>query len=129
MVTRRRPDSKLKLLVLHNRAGRGAGSSDPAPEAVPADHAALDHLRSLAELVGADYRRLNAPGVLMAAMLDRRFAQSQAADTDLRWIAALLALLLLAWRFAPDLRWRWPGRWPLRARTIERTAREFTRRA
>ncbi|HTE52490.1 MAG TPA: hypothetical protein VK698_16675 [Kofleriaceae bacterium] len=52
MVTRRRPDSKLKLLVLHNRAGRGAGSSDPAPEAVPADHAALDHLRSLADGLG-----------------------------------------------------------------------------
>jgi hypothetical protein len=62
-----------------------------------------DHLRTLAKLVGVDYLRLNTPGALKAAMLDRRFAQHQAADTDLRWIPALLALLLLAWRFAPDL--------------------------
>ncbi|NGM90714.1 MxaL protein, partial [Parapusillimonas sp. SGNA-6] len=62
-----------------------------------------DHLRTLAKLVGVDYLRLNTPDALKAAMLDRRFAQHQAADTDLRWIPALLALLLLAWRFAPDL--------------------------
>jgi mxaL protein len=62
-----------------------------------------DHLRSLAKLVGVNYLRLDTPNALKAAMLDRRFAQYQAADTDLRWIPALLALLLLAWRFAPDL--------------------------
>ncbi len=62
-----------------------------------------DHLRSLAKLVGVNYLRLNTPDALKTAMLDRRFAQSQPADTDLRWIPALLALLLLAWRFAPDL--------------------------
>jgi mxaL protein len=62
-----------------------------------------DHLRTLAKLVGVDYLRLNTPDALKSAMLDRRFAQHQAADTDLRWIPALLALLLLAWRFAPDL--------------------------
>ncbi|MGK6311096.1 vWA domain-containing protein [Variovorax sp. DT-64] len=65
-----------------------------------------DHLRSLAKLVGANYLRLNTPDALKTAMLDRRFAQSQPADTDLRWIPALLALLLLAWRFAPDFGWR-----------------------
>lgn len=62
-----------------------------------------DHLRSLAKLVGVNYLRLDTPNALKTAMLDRRFAQYQAADTDLRWIPALLALLLLAWRFAPDL--------------------------
>ena len=62
-----------------------------------------DHLRTLAKLVGVNYLRLNTPDALKTAMLDRRFAQYQAADTDLRWIPALLALLLLAWRFAPDL--------------------------
>jgi mxaL protein len=52
-----------------------------------------------------NYRRLNTPEALKTAMLDRRYAQYQPADTDLRWIPALLALLLLAWRFAPDLGW------------------------
>jgi mxaL protein len=64
-----------------------------------------DHLRSLAELVGVNYRRLNTPDALKTAMLDRRYAQHLPADTDLRWIPALLALLLLAWRFAPDFGW------------------------
>ena len=50
------------------------------------------------------YRRLNTPDALKTAMLDRRFARSQATDADLRWLPALLALLLLAWRFAPDIK-------------------------
>jgi mxaL protein len=41
----------------------------------------------------------------MTAMLDRRYAELVPTDTDLRWIPALLALLLLVWRFAPDLSW------------------------
>ena len=64
-----------------------------------------DHLRSLGELVGVNYRRLNTPDALMTAMLDRRYAELVPTDTDLRWIPALLALLLLVWRFAPDLSW------------------------
>ncbi|CAN7437057.1 MxaL protein [Variovorax sp. LjRoot290] len=74
-----------------------------------------DHLQALAKLVGVNYRRLRTPDALRTAMLDRRFAQSQAADIDLRWIPAVLALLLLAWRFAPDfsLLRRWQ---PLRLR-------------
>ena len=63
-----------------------------------------DHLQTLAKLVGVNYLRLATPEALKTAMLDRRFAQSRRADADLRWIPALLALLLLAWRFAPDLR-------------------------
>ena len=64
-----------------------------------------DHLRSLAELMGVNYRRLNKPDALMTAMLDSRYAQQVPTDADLRWIPALLALLLLVWRFAPDLGW------------------------
>ena len=64
-----------------------------------------DHLRALAELMGVHYQRLNTPGDLQKAMLDPRFAERQPAQTDLRWIPALLALGLLAWRFAPDLGW------------------------
>ncbi|WP_265645420.1 vWA domain-containing protein [Verminephrobacter aporrectodeae] len=62
-----------------------------------------EHLRTLAGLVGADYRRLHTAHALRDALLDRRFAQSQPADVDLRWIPALLALLLLVWCFAPDI--------------------------
>jgi mxaL protein len=57
----------------------------------------------MAELVGVNYRRLTTPEALKTAMLDRRYAQYLPADTDLRWIPALLALALLAWRFAPEL--------------------------
>jgi mxaL protein len=86
-----------------------------------------DHLRSLAGLVGVNYRRLSGPDALMSAMLDQRFAQSRAADVDLRWIPALLALLLLAWRFAPDLDWRFSR---LRRRaTTGRAPRGLTRPA
>jgi mxaL protein len=67
-----------------------------------------DHLRALAELVGVNYRRLITPDALKEALLDRRYAQYQPADADLRWIPALLALALLVWRFAPDVR---PLRW------------------
>ncbi|MBT2322794.1 VWA domain-containing protein [Variovorax paradoxus] len=81
-----------------------------------------DHLRSLAELVGVDYRRLDTPDALMTAMLDPRFGQAQRTEADLRWIPALLALLLLAWRFAPDLRPE-SGRRPLRQRHPSGVAR------
>jgi mxaL protein len=36
-------------------------------------------------------------------MLDPAAARPQPTATDLRWIPALLGLLLLAWRFVPDL--------------------------
>jgi mxaL protein len=62
-----------------------------------------DHMRALAKLVDVGYMRLVTPDNLKTAMLDRRYAQSEATDVDLRWIPALLALLLLGWRFAPDL--------------------------
>jgi len=81
-----------------------------------------DHLRALAELVGVNYRRLNTPEALMTAMLDRRYAELVPTDTDLRWIPALLALALLAWRFAPDFGWlreRRPARGEKKA--IDRT--------
>jgi mxaL protein len=43
-------------------------------------------------------------------MLDRRFARRAQAATDLYWIPALMALLLLAVRFAPFYFWRNPMR-------------------
>jgi mxaL protein len=65
-----------------------------------------DYMQELAKLFDVSYTRLVTPQALKTAMLDRRFAQSQPTDVDLRWIPALLALLLLVWRFLPDLRLR-----------------------
>ncbi|MDR1967958.1 MAG: MxaL protein [Burkholderiaceae bacterium] len=62
-----------------------------------------DYMKLLAKALDVNYLRLDTPDALKTAMLDRRYAQSQLADVDLRWIPALLALLLLAWRFLPDL--------------------------
>jgi len=67
------------------------------------------HLESLAKQTGLGYRRLSRPEVLADAMLASRLAHRQAVRTDVRWVPALLALVLLAGVFLPDaLRpWRW----------------------
>jgi mxaL protein len=62
------------------------------------------HLQEIAHQVGFDYARLSSTESLARAMLDRRFARRAQAATDLYWIPALLALLLLAVRFAPFTR-------------------------
>jgi mxaL protein len=59
------------------------------------------HLQEIAHQVGFDYARLNSPESLAGAMLDKRFARREMALTDLYWIPALLALILLAARFSP----------------------------
>ncbi len=60
------------------------------------------HLQDLSKLMGLAYRRLDTPAALGAALLDPALARPQPVATDLRWMPALLALLLLAWRFVPD---------------------------
>jgi mxaL protein len=59
------------------------------------------HLQEVAHQVGFDYARLSSTESIARAMLDRRFARRAQAATDLYWIPALMALLLLAVRFAP----------------------------
>jgi len=59
------------------------------------------HLQEIAHQVGFDYARLSSPESLAGAMLDKRFARREKALTDLYWIPALLALILLAARFSP----------------------------
>jgi mxaL protein len=59
------------------------------------------HLQSLARLMGFGYRRLMQADALATALLDSRLARSAPVQTDVRWVPALLALLLLAWRFRP----------------------------
>jgi mxaL protein len=61
------------------------------------------HLQEIAHQVGFDYARLSSTESIARAMLDRRFARRAQAATDLYWIPALIALLLLAVRFAPSL--------------------------
>ena len=59
------------------------------------------HLQEIAHQVGFDYARLSSTESIARAMLDRRFARRAQAATDLYWIPALTALVLLAVRFAP----------------------------
>lgn len=61
------------------------------------------HLQELGRLLGLGYRRLTALDAAAEAMLDPAAARPQPTATDLRWVPALLGLLLLAWRFMPDL--------------------------
>jgi mxaL protein len=61
------------------------------------------HLQEIAHQVGFGYARLSSTESIARAMLDRRFARRAQAPTDIYWIPALMALLLLAVRFAPSL--------------------------
>jgi mxaL protein len=60
------------------------------------------HLQGLAKMMGIGYLRLASPGSLDAALRDPALARAHPVATDVRWIPALLSLLLLAWRFLPD---------------------------
>jgi mxaL protein len=59
------------------------------------------HLQELGHQVGFDYARLSSPESIAGVMLDKRFARRDKALTDLYWIPAQLALVLLAARFSP----------------------------
>jgi mxaL protein len=60
------------------------------------------HLTRLAEVVKLDYVRLTDQGSLSDAMTDRRFARQRQVPTDLSWLAAALALVLLTVRLRPE---------------------------
>jgi mxaL protein len=62
------------------------------------------HLRTLAEGLRFDYVRLSDPMSLSVAMRDERFTRRRAAPSDLSWLPAAFAVLLLAIRFSPDTR-------------------------
>jgi mxaL protein len=62
------------------------------------------HLTTLAHLLNLEYARLTDAKSLSAAMTDERFARRGQVPTDLAWVAASLALLLLIVRFRPALR-------------------------
>lgn len=62
------------------------------------------HLRALAEQVGFNYARLTDLTSLSEALRDQQFARRRPTPTDLSWLPAAIAVLLLALRFRPD--WR-----------------------
>ena len=59
------------------------------------------HLRALAQEVGFEYTRLDRADTLAEAMEDPRFARRTPTPTEIGWIPALAALILLAIRFRP----------------------------
>ena len=61
------------------------------------------HLQVLARAMGLGYRRLADEHALADAMLDARFGREAPVEVDARWMPALMALVLLAWRFRPAL--------------------------
>jgi mxaL protein len=62
------------------------------------------HLRALATQVGFDYATLDDATTLGRLLRDPRLARRVAVPTDLAWLPAAFALLLLAWHFRPDAR-------------------------
>ena len=62
------------------------------------------HLQTLAKQVGFEYARLTRPSQIAEAMRDSRFAQRRPVPTDLYWLPATAALILLTLRFRPDFR-------------------------
>ncbi len=76
-----------------------AANAAPSHEELSALQA--HYLDSVAGQIGLRYRRLTGAGSLRDAMLDARLAHREPVPTDLRGFPALLALLLLVWRFLP----------------------------
>lgn len=60
------------------------------------------HLRALADQLGFSYARMAELGSLSATLRDQRYVRRRPAPTDLYWLPAGLALLVLAMRFRPD---------------------------
>jgi mxaL protein len=84
---------------------RFGGSPNDAPGTQPREHLSSlreGHLRQLAQDVGLGYQRLTDLQVMSQAMRDARLARRTPQRTDVGWIAATLALLLLVIRFRPS---------------------------
>lgn len=80
------------------------GGTPNDPDAQPREHLSSlreGHLRQLAQQVGLDYRRLTQLQSMSEAMRDPRFALRARQPTDVGWMAAAAALLLLVIRFRP----------------------------
>ena len=62
------------------------------------------HLQALADQLGFKYARLSELASLSETLRDRQFARRRPTPTDLYWLPAALAVLLLVVRFQPDLK-------------------------
>ncbi len=74
------------------------------PEAGSREHLSAmqeAYLQALAQQVGLEYRRLESFTDLRGALRDPRFAGRAVAPTDVSWVPAVFALLVLAIRFRP----------------------------
>lgn len=60
-----------------------------------------DHLLTLSRLSGLVYHPYQSEQAFTRAAMDKRFSQKQQSAYDIRWIPALLTLMLLMWRFSP----------------------------
>jgi len=83
---------------------RFGGEPNAAAGTQPREHLSSlreGHLRQVAQEVGFEYRRLTSLQSMSDAMRDTRFARRTRQPTDIGWMAATLALLLLVIRFRP----------------------------
>src|SRR6218665_1864550 len=94
--------------VVQRNAISDTATPGPSQEHLSALHEA--HLQSLAKQAGLGYRRLASPEALTSALLDAALAQRKPVRTDVHWLPAALALLLMIWHFLPALpRSPWRG--------------------
>lgn len=100
--------------VIQIPAASGADAQAESHEEQSALHG--QYLAFVAGQTGLGYRRLWAPTALGDAMLDARLAHRERVPTDLRWVPALIALVLLIARFMPDVVWGWLRRRWIRTR-------------
>lgn len=70
-----------------------------------------DYLQALAQVTGLQYGRLDSDAALVRMLTDHRFDRSLVVATDVRWLPAALAALLLASVFLPVPQQRLPH-WP-----------------
>ena len=85
---------------------RYGGGTAEDPNAQPREHLSAiheSHLKQLARQVGFGYTRLAGPASISEAMRDSRLARRTLAPTEVFWVPALLALILLSLRFSPAL--------------------------
>lgn len=90
--------------VVQSEADPATGTARPALEHLSSLRE--PHLRELARQVGFEYMHLTRLSQIAEAMHDSRFAQRRSVPTDLYWLPASAALILLALRFGPDVRLR-----------------------
>ena len=76
------------------------GSKSTNPEHLSALHER--YLKDIAGQVGFDYARLADERSVSESMRDSRYAHRQAVPTDVSWVPAMAALLLLILRFRPE---------------------------